>query len=209
MAVPSQRSRQRRPSGRGVTLIEMMVVIVIIGMFVAMAAPVLGSALSDRHVERATNRTSGVFRTARTRSAATGAAHLVRTSTSGSSIRFEVRAAVSPTTGAAVSSCTQPTWGGTSTDNQLIDVLDPATDTSFSSNGVQILAVAGATGTIGDFCFTPQGTAWWNTTGVWRQASVSDYLKFLVQRTDGKGAQRGMQRVVTIGAMGSPKVTSL
>ena len=74
-----------RPAGRqrGVTLIELMAVIVMIGMFLVLAGPTLGGVLEDRHNMRAADEISGMFRIARNRDgldtkAARGGGHAAR-----------------------------------------------------------------------------------------------------------------------------------
>ena len=65
------------------TLLELMAVVTIIGIFVALAVPAMGGIIQDRHAARAADELANMFRIGRSRAAATGAAHYVRVSASG------------------------------------------------------------------------------------------------------------------------------
>ena len=190
-----------------------MTVVLIIGLFIALAAPSLARIFDDRRAANITDDISGMFRVARTRSSSTGGAHAVRVTVAGTGLKFELMQAIDPSTGALstkspVPSCMSPSWAKGSPDVQLLQTIDPSNDPTLVSKG--IYAVPGPTGTsVGVFCFTPGGSTWWldgTGGGAWRRPSVSDNLFFEVVRFDSLGRQLGVTREVHVGTSGIPHV---
>lgn len=197
----------RRCTSRGVTLLELMAVVVIIGIFFLAASPSLSTALRDRKTARATDEIASLFRQARMRAAATGASHLVRIRNSGNAKRFELHAALSTTT--AVGSCLVPSWVGAgassfsspTSDHIQLRVLDVATDASFATDAIFV------SGLDVDFCFTPGGSTWWrNPTGVFQRAQGPLVLEYVLERQENSGQLVGLRRRVRIGASGLPTI---
>jgi hypothetical protein len=148
-----------------------------------------------------------MIRTARTRSVATGAAHLVRATPSGTSMKFELRAALG-TTGGPISSCITPTW--LATDSVQVAVVDFGAATgSYAGRDVIVQPVSDALGTTPasqDFCFTPGGSAWWKVGGAWSRPLGSQISRYQVRRQDSAGALIGINRVIRISPTGVPSI---
>jgi type II secretion system protein H len=81
-----------RAHGRGFTLIELMIVVVIIGLIAVIAIPTLAGDLKDRRTRRAAEEIASLFRNARMRALGRGAAVMVHYDASAKS--FSVREAV-------------------------------------------------------------------------------------------------------------------
>jgi type II secretory pathway pseudopilin PulG len=184
-----------------------MAVLVIIGIFAALAAPAIAGQVADRHVTRAAEDISGLFRVARSRSTATGAAHAVCVTATGtgvtSTLRFELRAGVDPAniaTGSPIAGCMSPNW--TTTDSKLIGAVDLSAG-SFAGRGIS----ATRTFTNTDcYCITPGGTPWYRTSGAWARPNGSAYGEFVLQRFDLGGVARGSTRYVRVGPTGTPRI---
>jgi type IV fimbrial biogenesis protein FimT len=184
-----------------------MAVVVIIGIFAALAAPAIAGQVADRHVTRAAEDISGLFRIARSRSTATGAAHAVCVAAAGSgataSLSFELRAGVDPAnlaTGAPISSCMVPNW--TATDTKLIGAVDLSAG-SFAGRGIAATRTFPATDC---YCITPGGTPWYRTNGTWARPNGSAYGEFVLRRFDLAGVSRGSTRYVRVGPTGTPRI---
>jgi type IV fimbrial biogenesis protein FimT len=183
-----------------------MAVVVIIGIFAALAAPAIAGQIADRHVTRAAEDVTGLFRVARSRSAATGAAHAVIVTASASNLHFELRAAVDTSAGVAVGSgppsanCMAPAW--TNADSKLLATVDlDAGD--FAGRG--IVAVARSTNA-SSYCITPGGVPWYRSGSAWTHPSGSAYGEWEIYRTDSAGVKRGVSRFVRVGPTGAPRI---
>jgi prepilin-type N-terminal cleavage/methylation domain-containing protein len=205
--------RRLRPRGvvgkagaRGVTLIEIMAVITIIGLFVALSAPGMSGILQDRHAARAADEVANVFRIARSRAAATGTAHFIQINASGNNATIELRTALT-NVGGPMASCRTPAW--TDADSRVLRRVELAGGT-FNGKNIS-LTPAEATGAltptpvVSEYCYTPGGMPWWRTGGVWTRPSGAGVAQFTVTRKQGEKLA-GLVRTVRVSASGLPSI---
>jgi len=199
------RPNRRRAHARGVTLLELMAVVTIIGIFVALGFPAMGGVLQDRQTARAAEEISNLFRIARSRAAATGAAHRVSAAaTSPASGRFELRTAL-VNVGGPTSSCTTPVW--TDTDSRVLQQVDLRTTGtgSLAARGIQIKPLTGVSSDL-EYCFTPGGLSWVREGGaLWRRPAGSQAMGWELYQVSGTTVV-GLTRVVRVMPSGLPSI---
>jgi prepilin-type N-terminal cleavage/methylation domain-containing protein len=150
----------RRLAARGVTLMEMMAVIVIIGILAAVASPSFVMMFRDQRVSRAALEVSDIYRLARSRAMGRGSAVLVRFNGSGGVAGnglFEVREAIQPTAGVPLpaTSCLATNWTNGDPANRPVSRFDPGASYELAQLAFQ--DDVPSTQTFSEICFTPRG----------------------------------------------------
>ncbi|HEY3593639.1 MAG TPA: prepilin-type N-terminal cleavage/methylation domain-containing protein, partial [Polyangiaceae bacterium] len=154
------RGSKEKPSSRGFTLLELMVVVIMIGVLAVLAVPAIAAQLRDRRTNQAAHEVALLFRQARARAMGRGTAVMVRfdTATRGS---IEVREAQNVTAGSCLSlpstSCLTTVWDTASPQNRLVGSFDPTTLGVYKNVELHYLQSNGTESTAADICFTPLG----------------------------------------------------
>lgn len=213
MSFSSHPIRLPRPSIRGFTLIELMVVVLIITLLSVIAVPSIGRRMKIFRARSTADEISTIYRTARLRAMGRGSAVLVRLQDGVFTVREAVRG---PGAGAATDCDTLPArecrlpaarW----TDNSLSQQMSQAfigndeSDYEFTLRLWDSSTNAAVTGrTAFDICFTPLGRAYSDMSAAGRFEEMIAAPAIDIDRRDGVG----IGRTVLITPQGGARVVA-
>jgi prepilin-type N-terminal cleavage/methylation domain-containing protein len=153
--------RQTRRRSAGFTLLELMIVVAIIGITAALAAPAIARAVAQARADRANHSLMRVIRFGRSQAMAYGRTYLLRMAASGTVTRAELWEGTTSAcrleawnTVTASGNCSSPSFPS----GNCVDYVDSSDFTS-GINSVQF-----ADGAL-DLCFQPNGDMLTRTTG--------------------------------------------
>jgi len=126
------RNRRKRSKRRAFTLVELLTVVALIGVWAAAAAPTLVATVADERVSAASRAVVGLYRAARARALGRGTAVLVRWDKNESlpkpgdpSGHFTVREAVYMSgSGTSVPNCFATDWSKNHSSNRTVKAVD-------------------------------------------------------------------------------------
>ncbi len=193
---------QRRP---GYTLIELLIVVILIGLITALAAPQISQSMANNAVSEAASEVMVSFRAARVNAARTGRAYRVFVSTTaGQQIVRVDQGANNRCSSLPACNNTPPNYGGAGCGvySPVLNMnLDP-----YDRRNVRIQAINlnGATPNEANVCINPSGRVFWFSGGTWQR--LSTYMEISIDRTGAGGVRLGVLRTVAVDSHGTPRL---
>lgn len=197
----SRRGRPRRFE-RAFTLIEMMIVVVIIGLFAALAAPSVTALVRDQRARRESLSIMDLYREARARSLGRGSAVDITYSVTAAQSDFVVREGTGAN-GIPYPSCqtfdsstpvniahTRPGW---TTDTPLLKVTASIWDAATADPGHTI-----AGGNYIEVCYAPSGRVYYRQLASDPFTLLTGRVEYAIQRND--TGYPGLTRTVQVNA---------
>jgi prepilin-type N-terminal cleavage/methylation domain-containing protein len=191
---PSIRPHRARSTGRGFTLVELMLVVIIVSVMAALAAPVLMNQWRERRGRQEAVQVAGIFTLARARAHARGSAVAVRwRDTTGFTVVESVEGS-GPCADQPGLGCLSSDWG-TPAMVRTVQTYDTRDIVSIAaSNG-------GSAITKMDICFSPLGRSFISFDGSPPTTPMAGAPTLDVRRLDKVGASfeaAGLTRTVVI-----------
>jgi len=194
------RSRTRARAVAGFTLLEMLIVVSIIAISAALAAPAIGSAMMERRTNEAALDLVRLVRRARSSAVASGRSHVIRFDTPGSAGRYRVYEGLSSGCNSGANDWTTRIGSTCDPASGCVDYMD-LSQTRWDLGDQEIRSTIEDHGGFIDICFESRGTMLWRTSAGDRFSSLSTGtdggIVALFQRYEG-GTLTGVTRRTVI-----------